>query len=151
MLIPILEFMALQQEDLEVGRRREFESELVIDPNHPLAVAEAWRDSLSAGKMVRRRAGRLFREIEDHDSEAAIYAQRLLLSHRKSLECGSHRRIARSLCRSEPEVMQGLAELLNRNGQSELALTFIARSASLNDCITLNSLSQSESDPPSHS
>ena len=113
-----LGILALQQENLSRAER-EFESELVIDPNHPLAVAELGEVRYRQGKWSE--AAELFVK-----SKTAI--PRLLY-----MLCDSYFRIGKvssadltaeslaAYARSEPEVMQGLAELLNRNGQSELA------------------------------
>jgi Tfp pilus assembly protein PilF len=112
-----LGILALQQEDL--GRaEREFASELVLDPNHPLAVAELGE--------VRYRQGK-WSEAADLFVKSKTTIPRLLY-----MLCDSYFRIGKvssadlaaeslaAYARGEPEVMQGLAELLNRNGQSEL-------------------------------
>jgi Tfp pilus assembly protein PilF len=113
-----LGILALQQEDLSRAER-EFGSELAIDPNHPLAMAELGE--------VRYRQGR-WSEAADLFVKSKTTIPRLLY-----MLCDSYFRIGKvssadltaeslaAYARSEPEVMQGLAELLNRNGQSELA------------------------------
>jgi Tfp pilus assembly protein PilF len=113
-----LGILALQQEDLSRAEK-EFESELVIDPNHPLAVAELGE--------VRYRQGK-WSEAAELFVRSKTTIPRLLY-----MLCDSYFRIGKvsnadlaaeslaAYARSEPEVMQGLAELLNRNGQSELA------------------------------
>jgi Tfp pilus assembly protein PilF len=113
-----LGILAFQQEDLSRAER-EFESELAIDPNHPLAMAELGE--------VRYRQGK-WSEASDLFVRSKTTIPRLLY-----MLCDSYFRIGRvsnadltaeslaAYARSEPEVMQGLVELLNRNGQSELA------------------------------
>ena len=140
-----LGILALQQEDLSRAER-EFESELVIDPNHPLAVAELGE--------VRYRQGK-WSEAAELFVKSKTTIPRLLY-----MLCDSYFRIgkvssanltaesARSVC----EERAGGHARIGRTAQPQWTIrvgpTFIARSASLNDCITLNSLSQSESDPP---
>jgi hypothetical protein len=65
-----LGILALQQADLSRAER-EFESELAMDPNHPLAMAELG-GLLPAEKVV---GGlRSLRSIEDYDSETVVHA-----------------------------------------------------------------------------
>jgi len=113
-----LGILALQQEDLSRAER-EFESELAIDPNHPLAMAELGE--------VRYRQGK-WSEAVDLLVKSKTTVPRLLYmlcdSYFHLGKVSSADLTAESLAAyagSQPEVMQGLAELLNRNGQSELA------------------------------
>lgn len=113
-----LGILALQQADLSRAER-EFGSELAIDPNHPLAMAELGE--------VRYRQSK-WSEASDLFVRSKTTIPRLLYmlcdSYFHRDEISSANLTAESLAayaRSEPEVMQGLLELLNRNGQSELA------------------------------
>jgi Tfp pilus assembly protein PilF len=113
-----LGILALQQGDMSKAER-EFEAERIVDPNHPLAVAELGE--------VRYRQGR-WSDAADLLVKSKTTIPRLLY-----MLCDSYFRIGKvssanltaeslaAYARNEPEVMQGLRELLNRNGQSELA------------------------------
>jgi uncharacterized protein HemY len=98
---------------------KEFESELALDPNHPLAIAELGE--------VRYRQQK-WSEAADLFVKSKTTIPRLLYmlcdSYFHLGEVSGADLTAESLAayaRSEPDVMRGLAELLNRNGQSELA------------------------------
>jgi tetratricopeptide (TPR) repeat protein len=108
----------LQQGDL-VTAERELHSEMIFDPNHPLAMAELGE--------VRYRQGR-WSEAASLLAKSKTTAPALLY-----LLCDSYFHIGNidgakltaeglaAYARNEPGVMQGLYDLLNRNGQAELA------------------------------
>jgi tetratricopeptide (TPR) repeat protein len=110
--------LALQQEDLSRAEQ-DFNAELAIDPNHPLAMAELGE--------VRYRQGRWA------DAADALVKSKTAIPNLLYMLCDSYLRMGNTASadltaetlaaygRGEPEVMRGLIDLLQRNNQTELA------------------------------
>jgi Tfp pilus assembly protein PilF len=110
--------LALRDGDLDKAEN-DLEAELKLDPNYQLALAELGE--------VRYRQGR-WAEAADQLTKSKTVVPRLLY-----LLCDSYFRIGKvsdanltaetlsAYGRNDPEVVQGLIDLLNRNGQAELA------------------------------
>jgi predicted Zn-dependent protease len=108
----------LQHNDLE-GAEKEFTAEIVNDPNYQTAIAELG--------LVRYRQKR-WTEAADQLSRSHTRNPALLLTLcdayfqlGKTKEANLTAELAAAYAKDDPATIDGLAELLNRNGQTELS------------------------------
>ncbi|MGD0734476.1 MAG: tetratricopeptide repeat protein [Terracidiphilus sp.] len=110
--------LALKQGDLDTAER-EFQSELGNDPNYQTAIAEMGE--------IRYRQGRWAEAAQQLEKSRTMVPQLLFMECDAYFHSGDVKNAdltAETLAaygRNESDVMQGLMELLNRNGQTELA------------------------------
>jgi Tfp pilus assembly protein PilF len=110
--------LALKENDL-VKAEKEFQAELANDPNYQTAIAEMGE--------VRYRQRRWSEAAQQLEKSRTMVPELLYMECDSYFHAGEVKNAnltAETLAaygRNRPEVMQGLTELLNRNGQAELA------------------------------